>query len=291
MQSRVDSLTPKMKNEEWTYKLLKNVGILLTSHPGNRPFLKASIESHKKLDYWICLAYDNYIDPEQPDINYNSIMPNKDVMDGVDTFIMPHHQTWGGVLFPYMFLLRFGTLALSHFEYIYCTNGDFIVEKPEGFPKLFELMGDADIMTCGHDESGKYANTAGFIVKSKALVDITKHMLDHLIPFEVYEKHTQEIGNAEGRFGRAIFDLKLKQKIVEPPSDDMLCYPGTGTWYDLIGFRHIHAELNRAYKEKGIPPDSKYLDERHVCSHDLEHIKKYEIAKDKSVLETWYQKD
>jgi len=35
--------------DKWAVKALKPLGILLTSHPGNRPFLKASVESHKKL--------------------------------------------------------------------------------------------------------------------------------------------------------------------------------------------------------------------------------------------------
>lgn len=280
-----------MANEKWTCKLLKKVGVLLTSHPGNRPFLKPSLESHQKLGYWVCVAYDNYYDPDNPTITSNDVMPDKDTIDLINTFIMPNHQTWGGVLFPYIFLLRFGALAMSHFEYIYCTNGDFILEKPENFDKLFDLMGDADIMTCGHDEPKRYANTAGFIVKSEALLGITKHMVDHMIPFEVYEKHTQEIGNAEGRFGRAIYDLGLKQKIVDPPIDDMLKIPGKGTWYDLVGFRHIHAELNNAYRRKGIPPPLKYMDRRYLSGHDIEWLTKYEKTNDAKILESWWAKE
>ena len=46
--------------DEFALKSLKNIGIVLTSHPGNRPFLKASVESHKKLGYWLAVVYDNY---------------------------------------------------------------------------------------------------------------------------------------------------------------------------------------------------------------------------------------
>ena len=52
-------------NDAWISKLFKKVGVLLTSHPGNRAYLKASEESHKKLGFRICLANDNYIYPAQ----------------------------------------------------------------------------------------------------------------------------------------------------------------------------------------------------------------------------------
>jgi len=288
--SRQTVLNNYMANDAWAKRAIGKIGILLTSHPGNRAYLKASIETHKKLGLWICLAYDNYLHPElNGGFDYNSIMPAKDVMDNVDTFIMPHYQKWGGVLYPYFWLMKWGVSALQDFEYIYCTNGDFILEKPEGFEKLFSLIGDADIMTCGHDEPGKYANTAGFIAKSSALKAIMKHIQDHFIPFDIYEKYTQGIGNAEGRLGRAIKDLGLKQVIVEPPSDDMLKIPGTGRWYHEIGFRHIHAEHNYAYRYKGLPPEAKWLDPRFM-GDEYSRIKEYWKTKDTKILEDWWAK-
>ena len=286
-QSVVDRF---MANDKWIKKLFLPIGILLTSHPGNRAYLKASIESHKKLGFWICLAYDNYIDPEVNHLNYNSIMPAKDVMDNVDSFILPHHQVWGGVFFPWVWLLYFGVNILKDFKYTYCSNGDFVLEKPEGFPELFKLLGDADIMTTGHDEEGRYANTAGFIVKTEALLKITRYILDHFTPFDVYEKYTQEYGNAEGYFGRAIKDLGLRQVSVEPPNDDMLKVPGKGTWYDLVGMRHIHSEHNFAYRNKGIPPHYKYLDERFM-GDEYKQIKKYWETKNMEILKNWWAKE
>lgn len=289
-------LSRYMANDDWNQKIFKKVGILITSHPGNRPYLYNSIRTHKELGYWICLAYDNYLHPEDPNLDYNRIMPSKDTMDMVDTFIMPHYQTWGGVLYPYFWLLKFGVAALKDFEYIYCTNGDFILEKPEGFHDLLVMMGEADIMTCGHNEHNKYANTAGFIVKTEAMLKIVKHWQDRFIPFEVYEKYTQEIGNAEGRFGVAIADLGLTVAEVIPPADDMLKIPGTGTWCDKMGFRHIHAEHNSAYRRKGIPPHYKYLDPRFM-GDEYNQIKAYwdmdpaDVGGRLKILEGWWAKE
>jgi hypothetical protein len=46
--------------DKWSVKILNKVGVLLTSHPNNVKFLKASVESHKQLGFWLTLAYDNY---------------------------------------------------------------------------------------------------------------------------------------------------------------------------------------------------------------------------------------
>jgi hypothetical protein len=277
-----------MANDVWAKKIFNKVGILLTGHQANRPYIKACVETHSKLGFWITLAYDNYVDPTWAEIDHNRFMPGKETLDKVDMFLMPHYQTWGGVAYPYFWLLKFGVESMQQFDYIYCTNSDFILEKPEGFPELFALMGDADIMTSGPDYE-RAANTAGFIAKASALRAIVKHMQDHFIPWDVYEKYTQELGNTEGRFGRAIKDLGLKKVTVTPPADDMFKVPGKGTWYDLIGFRHIHAEHNHAYRNKGIPPDVKYLDSRFM-GDEYRQIKEYWETKDMKILENWWAK-
>ena len=277
-----------MKNDEWVNKYFNKIGILLTSHPGNRPYLRPSIDSYKKLGLWITLAYDNHINPETPEVNYNDLMPPKDVMDLLDCFVMPKYNTWGGVLFPYFWQLVFGFNAMADFEYVLCANADTVFEKPEAFPQLFAMMGDADIMSCG-PSTDRSINTVAFIVKTSAMKKIMKHYADHFIPFENYEKFTDEIGNAEGRLGAAVRDLGLKQVIVEPPMNDQLHVPGKGTWYQMVGFRHPHAECNYAYRYKGIPPDPKYIDKR--FAGDWDTINKYWETKDIKIIENWWAKE
>ncbi len=275
-----------LANEEWVQKTEQPVAILLTGHPGSRPYLKASIETHKKTGYWVCLAYDNYLDPENLNIQYESIMPATEVMNMLDTFFVPHHQTWGGCLFPYYWMLKWGASILRDFEYIYCSNADCVLEKPEGFGDLLKLMGDADFMSCG-PVLERSINTTGFIVKTEALKKIMDHFGEHFVPFDNYEKYTQEYGNAEGRMFRAIQELGLKQVIVDPPENDQIPAPGKGTWFDLVGFRHIHHEHNYAYRYKGIPPEIEYFDERFM-GDEYRSIKEYWKTKDIKILENWW---
>ena len=294
-----------MKNDEWAVKIKKNVAVLLTSSCYGLPYLKASLESHKKLGYWTVLAYDNFINPEWPEIDYNRWLPPKDVMEMVDTFLLPHHQTWGGVSYPFIWLIRLASGILHSFDYVLLNNGDMVLEKPEGFPQLLDKLGDADIMSSGPSIPGREIGTAGILLKSSALMKVAKHMNDHMVPFEEYEKSTQDFGNTEGRLRRAVDELGLKEVICKPgscpshPVCEQIHAPG-GEWYDVIGMRHTHGELNyshrygrQMFEKQGIilpPPPSKYLDERYTGNEDIKAARAYE-AGDIEFVKNWWAKE
>jgi hypothetical protein len=211
-------------------------------------------------------------------------------MVDIDTFIMGHYQWWGGVSYPFMWGLRLAAGFAQNFEYVYCINGDCIIEKPEGFPKLLETLGDADILSSG-PALEREIGTAGLLMRTSAFLKIAKHMIDHVVPFEEYEKSTQEFGNTEGRLAVAVRELGLKQVIVEPPLTEQMHKPGYGFWYNTIGFRHIHGELNYSYRYKSTPPPTKYLDERYISENDMKAIKGYEETGDIEILKNWWAKD
>jgi len=293
-----------MSNDSWGVKIKKNVGILLTSSSYGRAYLKGSLETHQQLGYWVAVAYDNFIDPKLAGpIDWNYWMPPKDCMDLMDTVLIPHHQAWGGVSYPYIWQLRLASSLMSQFEYVFCNNGDCIIEKPEGFQKLIDRMGDADIMSAG-PTLPREMGTASFLVKGKVFPAIAQHMNNHMVPFSEYEKSTQEFGNTEGRLAVAVRELGLKSVIVEPgacpnhPECEQFHQPGKGFWYDAIGFRHIHGEHNWAYRYKGVPPHYKYLDQRFM-GDEYNQIKAYwEIVEAKGdmnqandILAQWWAKD
>ena len=255
-------------NDEWAMKALQKTCILITSHPGNRAFLTSCVETHEKLGLWMILAYDNYWHPNDKKISYDLLMPKREVFDKIHTLVIPNYQTWGGVLYPYFWLLKFGLQTANCFEYVYCTNGDCIIEKPESFPELFEMLGDGDIMGCGWEETihGRALfNTTGFLAKTSAINKVMKHFQDYLIPLDNYEKYAEEMGNTEARFAHAIKDLKLKLvKVPENPFNTQSHKPGFGTWYKTIGFRHIHGEWGYSMKhnKKKIPWE--YIDKEYL---------------------------
>lgn len=289
-------LKDMMANDEWSTKIFKDVGVLLTAHPSGRVFLKASVESHKKLGFWLCLAYDNYWEIKYKHLKYDKIMPERNVFDQINTFVVPNAQTWGGVLFPYAWLLYLGIHTLSSFKYILCSNGDCVIEKPEGFPKLLKMFEDsgADIFPIGWEQNNgrPLLNTTSFLAKSEAIKAIMNHFMKHLIGIDNYEKYTDRLGNTESRFHIACDELGLKiLKPEENPIDTQVSSPGVGTWYKEIGFRHIHAEYNKAYRKKGIPPHHKFLDGRYMKAK-IALVKAYhnetDPEKKQKILETWW---
>jgi len=255
--------------DKWAVKALKPLGILLTAHPNTRPFLTSSVKTHKKLGYWLAVVLDNYWNPNQKEVNYELFMPKREVFDQIDTFIISKYQTWGGVLYPYFWCLKFGLQTMGCFEYVYCANGDCILEKPENFDQLLDMMGDADIFGVGWEENNgrPLFNTTGFIAKTVAINAMMKHFQDHLIPLDNYEKYAQSMGNTEARFAKAILDLGLKvAKPKENPFNTQVRKPGVGTWYKTVGFRHIHGEYNYQMRygknQKAIPWE--YIDETYL---------------------------
>lgn len=245
------ALDRNMSCDAWAKNILKPVGVLLTSHPSNLEYLKRSLETHKQLGFWVAVVYDNRWDPKHKDVSFDKLMPDRDVFDLADTFIVSKQQCWGGVAYPYFWALRFGLQAMSMFEYIYCANGDCILEKPDNFPALLDMMGSTDVFFVGWDDtqSKPMANTTGFIAKRAAALKMLKHIQDHFVPFDVYEKFAAQLGSIEVRFARACLDLKLRvYKPVEGPYDLQLSRPGYGTWYKTIGFRHLHGEDKAAQK-------------------------------------------
>jgi len=295
-----------MGNDEWANKIFKKVAVLINTYPGHRAYLKSCVETHSKLGYFIALAYDNYIDPKKENVDHELFLPSKDILDKIDLFLMPHHQTWKDVNYPYFWQVKWGASALQQFEYIYCTEGDFVLDKPEGFEQLFSMIGDGDIMTCGPNNDLEISSGA-YIVKSKVFLQLVQYMQDHFIPFEKYEQY-QEMGGAESRIQAAIKEFGLKR--VDMPADPTPdCYHDLkGTWYDLVGLRHIQGELDYAYKFQLIPPHYKYLDEKYLLDvYNYKLVKEYwdEIAEleelekkgefacgthAQSILEEWWKK-
>jgi len=282
-----------MANDEWSVKSQKKCAIVLTGHPSGRMFLKHSVESHIKTGYWVHLAYDNYLDPKTPQQSYDKVMPPRDVFDQLHSFSMPHYQTWGGVAYPYGWLLRTGLNSVGAFPYIYCTNADCTLDKPEYFDMLFDLLGDADIAVVGwEDNNGRpLLNTTGIIGKADAMRGLAEHYVQHFVPFETYEKTHQRLGNPESRLHIASEELGLKvAKPKENPRDTQVSVPGVGTWAKLIGFRHIHGEYNKALRYEKLPPHHKYLDQRYCPKHVYDKIKQYDETNSKKVLkQLWRQ--
>ena len=88
--------------------------------------------------------------------------------------------------------------------------------------------------------------------------------------------------------GQAVIDLELKVAKVENPKNTQLHEKGYGTWYDILGFRHIHAEYSYAHRNRLLPPEIEYFDERHLNPKEYRLIKAYWETRNNKYLEEWW---
>jgi hypothetical protein len=117
------------------------------------------------------------------------------------------------------------------------------------------------------------------------------HFRDYLIGIDTYEKHAEKMGNTEGRFAIAIKELGLKvKKVPVNPVNTQVAERG-GTWYDILGFRHIHGEWNHAHRRKKIPPNPKYIDDRYMTGKvrvAQQYFAEKDEKKKKELLNKWW---
>ena len=138
------------------------------------------------------------------------------------------------------------------------------------------MLGDNDIFPVGYEENGgrPILNTTGIFARREALLKMMNHFEKNFIPYENYERTCDLMGNCEGRMAIAAKDLGIKIAIPEKNPFNTQLHKKGGTWFDVLGFRHVHAEYGHAYKHKEGFPELKYFDERYMGS-EYEKIKEY----------------
>ncbi len=99
----------------------------------------------KELGYFVLLAYDNHFWSKQ---TVADIFPSAKVMMMTDAISMKHQTHIANVGISYLWDMLYGLRLLKGFgfPYVLSINGDCIMEKPENFPQIIDMLGDADII-------------------------------------------------------------------------------------------------------------------------------------------------
>jgi hypothetical protein len=260
-------------------KLQRDLCIIIPSHKYHRMWNNACVESLKDLDYFKILAWDNQFYKDKLDIR--QYMPTPEVLSKVDSIVMKPKTFRGGVGVPHTWNMVF-VLNQAYslgFEYVFNINGDCFLENPENFEKARDIMGDADLFTCEWNHKRKAGGTMGFIAKTEHMYNCWRYILEHSY---------SEGGNSEARVYRYYMQNKLK---VIPSHKDNWSYrkpfPGT-TWYDLLGFRHPHAEHKVRRWEKMEPIERKYVDETLLNPREKQTLQRYWDTGNKKYLKQWW---
>jgi len=275
-----------LKDLEKFEKLNKDTCIIVPTHFYHSVWLRACLESLKPLGYYTICLYDN------PFFEQNhtptSRMPSTQTFMLMDQMIMKPKTWFSGVAAPHYWNMYLG-MKMVHalgFKWVFSINGDCILEKPENFYMLQDMIKnkDADGISCEH-HSGSYFGTLAYLIKVEPAVTMWENIFKRIFEYNS--------GNAEGRMGILAKKLNLNIVPVENPEDHHFKPPGVlGTFRKTIGLRHLHAEHKVRKALKIEPVEEKYFEKgpgnQFLNHHERLTLAKYWETKDKSYLESWW---
>lgn len=227
-----------------------HTAVIVTAWMGQLKWLRAVLASYRKAGAFVVLAFDNPfyawipLDPSAalrnlPNMQHY-ILANSVVMKHI-TYDSNKRNGWFWDVYYAQGILK----QFPNIKNIYMTNGDCLIEKPEGMKGIIDLLGDADLMA--GQNNGEIIHTADVIFKSEAFHRIFEYMYE-LMRVPVLGSRSPELMLRE-----AVDTLKLKAKI--PPKqpiasdgtvDMYSCFNQDSTWKEILGFRNLFAEYETA---------------------------------------------
>lgn len=231
-----------------------DTAIIVTSWAGQLKWLSATLKSYRETGAFVILAYDNPFYPWM-DLNPSNMvrtMPNQKHYILANSIVHKHITADADKRNGWFWDVRYaqGILKnLPNIKYVYVTNGDCMLEKPEGFKDLIELLGDAEFMA-GQETGGNVFHTADMLFKAEAFHKVFDWMAGKF--------RVPVIGSLspEGTLADAVRKLGVRFKsLPQQPLDkdgtvDMYCrYGQDSTIKQLIGFRNLFAEYEVAGNE------------------------------------------
>lgn len=273
--------------------------IIVTSWMGQLKWLKHTLAQYRKTGAFVILSYDNpfYAWAGRDQSRMAQFMPNPNhyllahaVVHKHITYDGDKRNGWFWDVFYAQGILK----NLPNIKYVYVTNGDCTIEKPEGLKDAIELLGDADLMAGQSNEN--LVHTADMLFKAEAFHRAFDHISETM--------RVPVIGSRspEGCLLMAIkaTGIRVKHAPLQPldPSDgtvDMYARNGQdSTWKQILGFRNLFAELETSWNIGREPLDAKfvdpYMDWMYFSGEERETICKYWETGDRRYLFMWWDR-
>lgn len=251
-----------------SFPFYTDTAIIVTSWSGQLRWLMKTLQSYRLTGKYVILAYDNPFYTFEQSCKSTDYwlknMPRPEHYMLAHSVVVKHKTTDNSKRTGWFWNAYYAKGLVNLFpniKYVYITNGDCIIEKPEGMKDLIALLGDADFMS-GQSEEGRTIHSADMIFKVEAFNKLLDYMAErHKVP--VWGSISVEclINDALRKL-----DFKLKHAPKQPidPSDgsvDYYCKTGVdSTFRELIGFRNLYAE--QEYRENNAlePLSREYFD-------------------------------
>ena len=247
-----------------------DMAIIVTSWNGQLRWLKKTLLNYRLTGKYVILSYDNPFYAFDPSSLSDQTAFDEKLLRSIH-YLMAHsvvvkHKTFDADKRTGWFWdVKYAQGIINLFpniKYVYCTNGDCILEKPENIDQLKDILGDGDLMS-GQSAPGNTIHTADVIYKVDAFNKIMGYMT------EQFKVPVLGSFSPECLLGEAVtmLDLKVTHAPVQPislldGSIDYYCREGVpSTFRDVIGFRNLYAE--QEYRENNAlePLPREYIDD------------------------------
>lgn len=229
-------------------KLEKKTCVLIFSWQRHLPYLESCLRQIRKLDLFTVLAWDK------------GDLPTKQMLNLVDLFVMKHKSS-SGVVNSWMWHSKY-TLPIVNqfnFKYVYSMSGDCLMEKPENFNRLYELLGDKDIISYWHDKNR--IGTMSWLSKMsiyKQIIDYIWNNWDEKLVGGMIEC---KVNNAKNKVGASLVNTMGKYfNFCLPPDGDPTDNRGRGIFGEILGLRHLQYEDLQRKRNNMEPIDPAILD-------------------------------
>lgn len=242
-----------------------DTAVIVTCWAGQLKWLKAVLASYRMTGAFVIMAYDNpfYAWAEK---NYQTMlrtMPNPHHYILANAAVHKHITYDSDKRNGWYWDVRYAQGVIKSFpniKYIYCTNGDCIIERPEGLKEIIALLGGNDIMAGQSD--GNVIHTADMIMKVEAFNEIFDFMYDKMrVPVIGSRSPEQMLLEAVAYLNIKVMHAPVQPISPEDGSTDYYCrYGQPSTWRDVLGFRNLFAEYETAGNEGKEPLPAKYVD-------------------------------
>lgn len=241
------------------------VAVIVTAWYGQLKYLAKTLESYRRSGAYVILAYDNPFLPWMRPSEHNVIrcLPNQKHFTLAHSVVFKHITYDASKRNGWFWDVRYAQGILKQFkniEYVYCTNGDCIWDRPEGLNELVGFVADGDLMPGQQTESTYH--TAAVLYK----IDAFNKIFDYA--FETMKTSIIGSHSAENLLRDAVHQLKLKvvkapiQPLDKDGTIDMYSrYGQNSTLKSVVGYRNLFAEQETAWNNSTEPLPASYVDD------------------------------
>ena len=279
--------------------LRQDTAIIVTSYFGQLMWLKSTLSSYRKTDAFVILSYDNAtcIWENIDDSEYILRMLPRPIHQLLAHASVVKHKTFdANKRVGWFWDVKYAQHIIRGFKnikYVYVTNGDCILDRPEGMKEMPDILGDGDLMS-GQSTPNGTIHTADMFFKADAFHKAVDYMSDRMKHYVLASE------SPECLMRDAVDELQLKETFIDYPiledgSIDYYCTNNLDSTYKrVLGFRNLYAEQEYRENNRLEPIEKEYMDDFHNWTYCptawQETICQYYATGDRRYLYMWWDR-